>query len=52
MKMSPKLKEKLYVDLNNLLTLLEDGGINIAKRDLQEITRDLKELTAYFGRSS
>jgi len=41
MKMSPKLKEKLYVDLNNLLTLLEDGGINIAKRDLQEMIQKI-----------
>ena len=40
-KMSPKLKEKLYVDLNNLLTLLEDGGINIAKRDLQEMIQKI-----------
>jgi len=41
MKMSPKLKEKLYVDLNNLLTLLEDGGVNIAKRDLQEMIQKI-----------
>ena len=41
MKMSPKLKEKQYVDLNNLLTLLEDGGINIAKRDLQEMIQKI-----------
>ena len=41
MKMSPKLKEKLYVDLINLLTLLEDGGINIAKRDLQEMIQKI-----------
>ena len=41
MKMSPKLKEKLYVDLNNLLTLLEDGGINVAKNDLMEMIQKI-----------
>ena len=41
MKMSPKVKEKLFVVLNNLLTLLEDGGINIAKRDLQEMIQKI-----------
>ena len=39
--MSPKLKEKLYNDLNHLLTLLEDGGINMAKKELESMIQQV-----------
>jgi hypothetical protein len=40
-KMSPKLKEKLYIDLNHILTILEDGGVGMAKKEIEELIQKI-----------
>tara|TARA_R110001592_G_scaffold361152_2_gene671125 strand:- start:16 stop:150 length:135 start_codon:yes stop_codon:yes gene_type:complete len=39
--MSPEVKEILYRELNNILTLLEDGGINMAKKEVEELIQKI-----------
>jgi|TARA_R110000803_G_scaffold135766_1_gene202693 hypothetical protein len=39
--MSPETKEILYRELNNILTLLEDGGINMAKKEVEELIQKI-----------
>tara|TARA_R110000744_G_scaffold6800_1_gene23527 strand:- start:284 stop:421 length:138 start_codon:yes stop_codon:yes gene_type:complete len=35
--MNPEIKEILYTKLNHILSLLEDGGVGMAKREIEEL---------------
>jgi len=37
MYMDPKTKERLYMELNSILELLDDGKMHYAKKELEEL---------------
>jgi len=39
--MNKEIKEILYRELNNILTLLEDGGVNMAKKEVEELIQKI-----------
>jgi hypothetical protein len=39
--MDSKLKEKLYNDLNHILSLLEDRSINMAKKEVEVLIQSI-----------